>query len=81
MVNSATNLYHLTIREAAALLKNRELSPVELTRSFLDRIEATDDQLHSYLVVLKDQALTDARAAEAEIISGKYKGPMHGIPF
>ncbi len=81
MVNSATNLYHLTIREAAALLKNGKLSPVELTRAFLDRIESTDDKLHAYLVVLKDQAMADARVAEAEIIGGNYKGPMHGIPF
>jgi len=81
MTNVETNLYHLTIREAAALLKRRELSPVELTRSFLDRIEATDGQLHSFITVLKDEALADARSAEAEILRGEYRGRLHGIPF
>ena len=81
MTTSQTNLYHLTIREAAGLLKSGQLSPVELTQAFLDRIEATDDRLHSYIVVLKEQALDDARLAEAEIRRGDYKGPLHGIPF
>jgi aspartyl-tRNA(Asn)/glutamyl-tRNA(Gln) amidotransferase subunit A len=81
MTTSQTNLYHLTIREASALLKSGQLSPVELTQSFLDRIEATDDRLHSFIIVLKEQALDDARLAEAEIRRGGYKGPLHGIPF
>ena len=81
MTTSQTNLYHLTIREAAGLLKSGQLSPVELTQAFLDRIEATDDRLHSYIIVLKEQALDDARLAEAEIRRGDYKGPLHGIPF
>ena len=81
MTTSQTNLYHLTIREASELLKSGQLSPVELTQSFLDRIEATDDRLHSFIIVLKEQALDDARLAEAEIRRGDYKGPLHGIPF
>ena len=81
MTTSQTNLYHLTIKEASALLESGQLSPVELTQSFLDRIEATDDRLHSFIIVLKEQALDDARLAEAEIRRGHYKGPLHGIPF
>ena len=81
MATSQTNLYHLTIREAAGLLKSGELSPVELTQVFLDRIEATDDRLHSFITVLTEQSLADARLAEAEIRRGDYKGPLHGIPF
>ena len=81
MADSTTNLYHMTIREAAELIKNRNLSPVEMARAFLDRIDFIDDKLHSYLVVLNDQALADARVAESEIIGGNYKGPLHGIPF
>jgi aspartyl-tRNA(Asn)/glutamyl-tRNA(Gln) amidotransferase subunit A len=81
MSSAATNLYHLTIHEASELLRTQQLSPVELTQAFLDRIEATDDQLHSYINVLKDQALADARLAEAEIQRGDYKGRLHGIPF
>ena len=81
MSRAETNLYHLTIREASELLRTQQLSPVELTQAFLDRITATDDQLHSFITVLRDQALADARLAEAEIQRGDYKGPLHGIPF
>ena len=81
MTATSSNLYHLTIGQASELLRTQQLSPVELVRAFLDRIKATDDQLHSYLLVLEEQALADARVAEAEIQRGEYKGPMHGIPF
>ena len=81
MAANNTELCFLTIDQASGLLQRRELSPVELTQAFLDRIEATDGVLHSFILVLKDQALADARAAEAEIIGGGYKGHLHGIPF
>ena len=81
MVNTSTELHFLTIREASELIRSRQLSPVELTRAFLNRIEATDDQLHSFITLLSDQALEQARTAEAEIIAGAYKGPLHGIPI
>lgn len=81
MVDSSTKLHFLTIKEASELIRRRELSPVELTRACLDRIEATDDRLHSFYTLLPDQALEQARTAEAEIIAGGYKGPLHGIPI
>ena len=81
MATTNADLHYLTISQAGALLQRRELSPVELTRAFLDRIEATDDQLHSFITLLSEQALADARVAEAEILQGHYKGPMHGISF
>ncbi len=71
----------LTIAEASKLIERRALSPVELTRAFLDRIAAIDPQLNAYLLVTADQALDQARAAEAEIMSGHWRGPMHGIPY
>jgi aspartyl-tRNA(Asn)/glutamyl-tRNA(Gln) amidotransferase subunit A len=76
-----TDLHFLTIAEAASLIEQRKLSPVALTRAFLDRITAVDPQLNAYLLVTEEQALDQARVAEAEIISGNYRGPMHGIPF
>src|SRR6202012_4151501 len=76
-----TDLHFLTIAEAARQIERRQLSPVELTRAFLDRIAAIDPQLNAYLLVSADQALAQARAAEAEIMAGHYRGPMHGIPF
>ena len=57
------------------------LSPVELTRAYLDRIESFDPQLNAHLLVTADQALEAARAAEVEIAADRYRGPMHGIPF
>ena len=54
---------------------------MELTRAFLDRIAAVDAQLNAYLLVTADQALAQARTAEAEIMAGRYRGAMHGIPF
>src|SRR6202140_4314766 len=71
----------LTIAEAARLIEQRELSPVELVDSRLARIEKFDGQLHSFIRVLADQARADARAAESEIKAGKYRGPLHGIPI
>jgi aspartyl-tRNA(Asn)/glutamyl-tRNA(Gln) amidotransferase subunit A len=76
-----TDLQFLTIAEAAGLIERLQLSPVALTRAFLDRIAAIDPQLDAYLLVTAEQALDQARIAEAEIMAGKYRGPMHGIPF
>ena len=71
----------LTIAETAALIGKRELSPVELTESRLSRIERLDGKLHSFIRVLREPALAAARAAEAEIMAGNYRGPLHGIPI
>jgi len=71
----------LTIAEAGALIAKRDLSPVELTQSRLARIERLDGQLHSFIRVLGDQALAAAREAEAEIMAGRWRGPLHGIPI
>jgi aspartyl-tRNA(Asn)/glutamyl-tRNA(Gln) amidotransferase subunit A len=76
-----TDLHFLTIAEAARLIERRQLSPVELTRAFLDRITAIDPQLNAYLLVTAEHALAQAGKAEAEIMAGGYRGPMHGIPF
>ncbi len=76
-----TELHYLTIAEAGELLKGGKLSPVELTRAFLNRIEALDDTLECYITVLHDAAMSEARQAEAEILRGDYRGPMHGIPI
>lgn len=77
----ATDLHFLTMSDAARLIESRQVSPVELTRAFLDRTAALDSQLNAYLLVTADRALDQARAAEAEIMAGHYRGPMHGIPF
>ena len=81
MSTSDTQLHYLSIRQAGELIQKGELSPVELTRACLDRIQATDDRLNSFILLLADDALEQARTAEAEVLRGDYKGPMHGVPF
>ena len=76
-----TDLAWLTLTEVATLVERRELSPVELTRHLLQRIEEIDGHLHSYRTVLADRALDQARQAEQEIADGRYRGPLHGIPI
>lgn len=73
-------LYYLSIHEAQQLIKERKLSPVELTKAVLDRIAAVDGKLHAYINLMADSALSEARAAETEITKGKWRGPLHGIP-
>src|SRR4051812_16582619 len=77
----SANPCFLTIAEAAALIAAKRLSPVELTRGFLDRIERLNSRLHAYVRVLHDEALAAAHAAEAEIAAGHYRGLLHGIPI
>src|SRR5215467_14467977 len=72
---------YLTIAEASALISKRELSPVELVESRLKRIERLDGELHSFIRVLPEPALAAARSAEAEIMAGNRRGPLHGIPI
>ncbi len=76
-----TALYHLTICEAGKLIESGQLSPIELTRAFLDRIAQLDETLQAFITVLAEPAMAAARTAEAEILRGDYKGPLHGIPI
>src|SRR6266478_3309418 len=71
----------LTIAEAARLIERKELSPVELVESRLDRIARLDGRLNSFIRVLAEEARADARAAEAEIAADRYRGSLHGIPI
>ena len=66
--------------EVAERVRSREVSPIELTQQALDRIAERDAVLNAFQCVLADEALQAARTAEAEIRSGEYRGPLHGIP-
>jgi aspartyl-tRNA(Asn)/glutamyl-tRNA(Gln) amidotransferase subunit A len=74
-------LTRLGIAEAGDQIRRRALSPVELTRAYLNRIQREDNALRAYITVLSDQALAAARTAEEEIARGGYRGPLHGIPI
>lgn len=76
-----SDLHFLTIADASALIRDRKLSPVDLAAAVIDRIKRLDATLNSYLLLLEEQALADAKAAETEIAAGGWKGPLHGIPI
>ncbi len=71
----------LTLTEAAQQIRNRELSPLELTRACLARIEQLNPTLNAFITVTAETALEQARQAEAEIMAGRWRGPLHGIPI
>ena len=71
----------ITIKEASGLIKEKKVSPVELTKAFLERIGTVDSELNSYITVLTDTALSSAKKAEDEIMKGNYLGPLHGVPI
>lgn len=74
-------LTSLTINQAAELVKNGEISPVELTRAHLERIQHLDDKLNAYITITPELALQQARVAEDEISHATYRGALHGIPL
>ena len=73
-------LTELTITQAAELIQQRKLSPVELVQACLRRIELLDGRLNCFITLTADSALSSARVAEAEIQRGEHRGPLHGIP-
>jgi aspartyl-tRNA(Asn)/glutamyl-tRNA(Gln) amidotransferase subunit A len=81
MSSTSTELAFLTIAEMARLIEEKQLSPVELTTALIRRAEALDPQLNPFLLPTFDRALDQARTAAREITAGRYRGPMHGIPF
>ena len=78
---AVSELHQLSIAEAASGLRRRDFSPVELTRACLDRIGELDEQLHSFITVTEEIALSQARRAESELARGLDRGPLHGIPI
>ena len=79
-MTASRDLHSLTIAEAARLIESRDLSPLELTRAYLERIEALNPTLGAYITVMSDSATAQARRAESEIARGDYRGPLHGVP-
>ena len=77
---SAAELHYKPITEQAAMLRSGELSPVELTQAYLDRIAALNGELGAYITVMGEQALAQAQRAQAEMQAGEDKGALHGIP-
>ena len=70
----------LSATQLSRLIQSKEVSPVEATEAYLDRIEKVDGKLNSYITVCRDEALKSAREAEQAIAAGRYLGPLHGVP-
>ncbi len=70
----------LTVAELGEHIRNRDVSPVEVTEAYLDRIESLNGQIRAYLTVTADIARQAAQDCEDEIAAGNYWGPLHGIP-
>lgn len=74
-------LHDLTLAEASQLIGSKKLSPVEFTDALLMRTEALEPQLNAFITQTPEIARDAAKAAEAEIARGNYRGPLHGVPF
>jgi aspartyl-tRNA(Asn)/glutamyl-tRNA(Gln) amidotransferase subunit A len=75
------DVLYLPITELSRRIRQRQLSPVQLTESYLERGRTIGARLNAYATLTPELALKQARAAEKEIASGKYRGPLHGIPY
>src|SRR5689334_9929526 len=77
---SADELAELSLIEVGREISRRAVSPVEVVRAALDRIDRYDPVLNAYVTVCREQALRDAEMAEREIVNSDYRGPLHGVP-
>ncbi|MCX6023094.1 MAG: amidase [Chloroflexi bacterium] len=78
---SRTELLYLSMMEQAALIKSRQISPVDLVNATLARMAEVNPKLNSFLTVTAELALERAKLAESQIMAGDYLGPLHGIPY
>ena len=72
--------YQLTVAETAQQIKDNQLSPVELAQSLLERIDATDKELQSWVTIDREEVLTTAKQLENEAKQGHSRGLLHGVP-
>lgn len=81
LAQPGSDLTTLGLAEASVLLQRGDLSPLELTEAYLQRIELLEGTLNTYISVTAEQALLQAEALTAELIRGQWRGPLHGIPL
>ena len=81
VAGDSDTLAFASVRELAELVKTRKVSSVDLTKIYLARLKKYDPQLHFVITFTEERAMKQAVAADAEIAAGRYKGPLHGIPW
>jgi Asp-tRNA(Asn)/Glu-tRNA(Gln) amidotransferase A subunit family amidase len=74
-------LAYLTVAQLSEMVRNRKVKPSELTEMYLSRLKRYDSQLHAVVNLTEERALKQAKDMDAEISRGKYRGPLHGIPW
>ena len=74
-------LADLSLHEASERVRRKSISPVELTTACLERIARLNPKLNAFITVTGEQALSQARALEKEILQGRWRGPLHGVPI
>jgi Asp-tRNA(Asn)/Glu-tRNA(Gln) amidotransferase A subunit family amidase len=79
--DAADDLAFLPVTSLAALVRNRQASSVELTKLYLERLKKHDPTLHCVVTLTEELALKQAEQADREIAAGRYRGPLHGIPW
>src|ERR1700684_4511599 len=77
----SSDLPYESLTTISDLMRRKSLSSVELTAAILQRIAKLDGQYHSYATVLAERSLDQAKAADAEIVRGLWRGPLHGVPI
>lgn len=75
------DLAFFTIGQLADLIKTKKITSVDLTKFFIERLKKYDPALHCVITITEERAMQQAKIADEEIASGKYRGPLHGIPF
>jgi aspartyl-tRNA(Asn)/glutamyl-tRNA(Gln) amidotransferase subunit A len=75
------DVLYLSVRELGDRVRTRQISPVELAESYLSRSETLGPRFQAYATLTGELALEQARTAEAEIVAGHYRGPLHGVPY
>ncbi len=74
-------LAFLPVHKLASLIKNKKITSVELTKLYIDRLKQYGDTLQSVITLMEENALKQAQRADDELAKGKYRGPLHGIPY
>src|SRR5579875_1813936 len=77
---SNPELLNFDVTTVSEKLRSKQISPVELTEAYLNRIRETEDRIKAYITITEEHAKTAAKAAEREILAGRWRGPFHGIP-
>ncbi|BCJ87608.1 amidase [Effusibacillus dendaii] len=81
MTASNSDILLGSLTDLSDSIRQKRVSPVEVTQQALDRIEQTNPKLNAFITVLQEKAIENARTAEREIVEGNWRGPLHGVPI